>query len=41
MKTQVLDARQEAEDGLEQGCSARSLTVTGDFNNPDTHCWEE
>jgi GeoRSP system radical SAM/SPASM protein len=23
------------------GCSARSLAVTGDFNNPDPHCWED
>jgi GeoRSP system radical SAM/SPASM protein len=23
------------------GCSARALAVTGDFNNPDPHCWED
>jgi GeoRSP system radical SAM/SPASM protein len=23
------------------GCSARALAMTGDFNNPDPHCWEE
>jgi len=23
------------------GCSARALALTGDFNNPDPHCWEE
>jgi AdoMet-dependent heme synthase len=22
------------------GCSARALAMTGDFNNPDPHCWE-
>jgi radical SAM protein with 4Fe4S-binding SPASM domain len=21
------------------GCSARALAMTGDFNNPDPHCW--
>jgi len=23
------------------GCSARALAMTGDFNNPDPHCWVE
>jgi len=23
------------------GCSARALALTGDFNNPDPHCWEK
>ena len=23
------------------GCSARALALTGDFNNPDPHCWVE
>jgi GeoRSP system radical SAM/SPASM protein len=22
------------------GCSARALALTGDFNNPDPHCWQ-
>jgi GeoRSP system radical SAM/SPASM protein len=22
------------------GCSARALAMTGDFNNPDPHCWQ-
>lgn len=23
------------------GCSARALAMTGDFNNPDPHCWQK
>ncbi len=23
------------------GCSARALALTGDFNNPDPHCWQK